>query len=179
MTSPKLKKIILAAEFAAIIAVLSQITIPAGLIPFTMQTFAVGLVATVLGKKTGTLSVAIYLLLGLIGLPVFAGFSSGIGSLLGPTGGFLIGFLANAFITGWLCELGKNNLPMALIANLVGAFATLLFGTIWLQLSAGMDFSTALAAGFTPFILPGIIKAVAAAMIGVLMTRRLPMLAEI
>lgn len=173
-----LRDLILAAEFAAIIAVLSQIVIPAGLVPFTMQTFAVGLVATVLGKKHGTLAVFIYLLVGLVGLPVYAGFSSGIGALLGPTGGFLVGFLANAFLTGWLVEKFWNNLPWAIAANLLGAFATLLFGTLWMQFSLDLSFASAMASGFIPFILPGIIKAVAAALTGVMLTRRLPMLAR-
>ncbi|MHC5247083.1 biotin transporter BioY [Enterococcus sp. LJL120] len=178
MKSISLRELILAAIFAAVIVVLSQITIPAGLVPFTMQTFAVGLVATILGKKVGTISVFIYLLLGLIGLPVFAGFSSGFAVLFGPTGGFLVGFLANAFVTGWLCELKENNLPMAIIANLVGALLTLVFGTFWLQLAASMSFGAAAAAAFTPFIIPGIVKAVAAAFVGILVTRRLPVAAR-
>ena len=94
-----LREQIYAAFFAIIIAGLSQLTIPLGLIPLTGQTFAVGLAVTFLGMRTGTMSILIYLLLGLIGLPVFAGGASGIGVLFGPTGGYLIGFTFNGLLT--------------------------------------------------------------------------------
>ncbi|MGQ4823869.1 biotin transporter BioY, partial [Enterococcus faecalis] len=97
-----LKELILAAEFAAIISVLSQMTIPFGLVPLTGQTFAIGLTATFLGRKLGLISVGVYLLLGLIGLPVFSGMTGGIAVLFGPTGGYLIGFLLQTWITGWM-----------------------------------------------------------------------------
>ena len=106
-----LKELILAAEFAAIIAVLSQFTIPLGIIPLTGQTFAIGLTATFLGKRTGTVAVFIYLLLGLIGLPVFSGMTSGIGVLFGPTGGYLIGFIFQTLLIGWLIEKWGENYP--------------------------------------------------------------------
>ena len=81
MNKASLRSLILAAEFAVIIAVLSQFTIPLGIVPLTGQTFAIGLTATVLGKRTGTYAILIYFLLGLIGLPVYAGMSSGFGVL--------------------------------------------------------------------------------------------------
>ena len=87
-----------------IIAVLSQFTIPLGIVPLTGQTFAIGLTATVLGKRTGTYAILIYFLLGLIGLPVYAGMSSGFGVLFGPTGGYLIGFIFNGLLTGYILE---------------------------------------------------------------------------
>ena len=111
-----LKELILAAEFAAIISVLSQMTIPFGLVPLTGQTFAIGLTATFLGRKLGLISVVVYLLLGLIGLPVFSGMTGGIAVLFGPTGGYLIGFLLQTWITGWMigcslliCNLCQSN----------------------------------------------------------------------
>lgn len=170
----ELHELVFAAMFAAVISVLSQFTIPLGAIPLTLQTFAVGFAVTLLGKKTGTISVGVYLLLGLIGLPVFAGGSAGFGVLFGPTGGFLIGFLFNAFVTGWLIEKRPFNFTWSILANIVGAFITLFFGTVWLKLSGGMDWSTALMAGFVPFILPGIIKAAAAGYLGTLIEKRLP-----
>lgn len=86
------------ALMAALMAVCAWITIPVGPVPFTMQTFAVFAALGLLGGKRGTLAVVVYLLLGLVGLPVFAGFSSGAAALLGPTGGFLLGFLASALV---------------------------------------------------------------------------------
>ncbi|MEG3033286.1 MAG: biotin transporter BioY, partial [Enterococcus sp.] len=85
-----LREQLLAAIFAGIISILSQVTIPFGLIPLTLQTFIIGLTVTILGTKTGTWAITIYLILGLIGIPVFAGGSAGFGVLFGPTGGFLI-----------------------------------------------------------------------------------------
>ncbi|MDH6363789.1 biotin transport system substrate-specific component [Enterococcus sp. PF1-24] len=172
------KQMVLIAEFAAIIAVLSQITIPLALIPLTLQTFAVGFVATISDKKSSTYAVLIYLLLGLIGLPVFANFRSGMAVLFGPTGGFLIGFIFNAFITSWLMSKKTVSYGWAILANISGAFFTLLFGTIWLQFGNGMTFADALAAGFIPFIIPGIIKAVAAACLGVVVLKRVPFLKQ-
>lgn len=168
-----LREQILAAFFAAIIAILSQLTIPIGLIPLTGQTFAIGLAVTFLGMQAGTLSILIYLLLGLIGLPVFAGGASGLGVLFGPTGGFLIGFIFNGLVTGGILEKTKFNYLWAIIANIVGALVTLAFGTAWLQISTELSWSAAFQSGFLPFILPGIIKALAAAYLGIFIRQRI------
>lgn len=173
------KEMILAAEFAAITAVLSQITVPMGVIPFTMQTFAVGLVATTLGWRLGTISIGIYLLLGLIGVPVFAGFSGGIHVLFGPTGGYLVGFIINGLVTGWLNEKKPGNYSWSIAANLLGAILTLFFGTFWYQISGSLTFTAAMTGGFWPFVLPGIVKAVAAALLGTLLMKRVPMLQKL
>ena len=90
------------AMFSAILAVCSWISIPAA-VPFTLQTFGVFLAVGVLGGKRGTLTVLTYILMGMIGVPVFAGFSGGIGCLLGSTGGYIIGFLFSAIFM-WLME---------------------------------------------------------------------------
>ena len=131
MNKASLRSLILAAEFAVIIAVLSQFTIPLGIVPLTGQTFAIGLTATVLGKRTGTYAILIYFLLGLIGLPVYAGMSSGFGVLFGPTGGYLIGFIFNGLLTGYILEKTTFNYTWAIIANIAGALVTLVFGMIW------------------------------------------------
>jgi biotin transport system substrate-specific component len=168
-----LRNQIYAAFFAVIIAFLSQLTIPLGLIPLTGQTFAIGLAVTFLGMRTGTMAILIYLLLGLIGLPVFAGGASGIGVLFGPTGGYLIGFIFNGLITGKLLEKDQLNYIKGILANILGAFATLLFGTLWLKWSASMSWTGAFNGGFVLFILPGIIKAIAAGYLGIFLKRRL------
>ena len=89
------------ALFTAILAILSQISfmLPGG-IPVTLQTFGIVLIGTILGKKSGFLSVFLYLLIGMIGIPVFANFGGGIDALVGPTGGYLFGFLPMVFLTG-------------------------------------------------------------------------------
>lgn len=171
-----LREQILAAVFAAVIGILSQfvITLPITVVPFTLQTFIIGLTVTILGMRTGTWAIIIYLLLGLIGIPVYAGGASGIGALLGPTGGFLIGFIFNGLVTGGIIEKTKLNFLWSVIANLAGAAVVLLFGAAWMHFGTGMTFSAALNAAVIPFILPGILKAVCAAVIGVVIVNRLP-----
>lgn len=171
-----LRQQILAAIFAAVIGILSQlvITLPITIVPFTLQTFIVGLTVTLLGTRTGTWAIILYLLLGLIGIPVFAGGASGIGALLGPTGGFLIGFIFNGLITGTIIEKTKFNYRWAILANLAGAAVVLLFGAAWMHFGTGMSFSAALNAAVLPFLIPGIVKALAAAVIGVVIANRLP-----
>lgn len=161
------------ALFAGITAVLAQFTIPLALIPLTLQTFAVGLAVTILGMKVGTWSIVLYLLMGLIGLPVFAGGAAGFSVLFGPTGGYLVGFIFTGLVTGYILEKTEFNYFMAFVANTAGALVTLLFGTVWLQLSAGMIFTAAMASGFVPFIIPGIIKAAGSAYVGILIRQRL------
>ncbi|MBF8807247.1 MAG: biotin transporter BioY [Enterococcus lacertideformus] len=168
-----LKELILAAEFAAIIAVLSQFTLPLGLIPLTGQTFAIGLTATFLGKRTGTIAVFIYLLLGIIGLPVFSGMTGGISILFGPTGGYLFGFIFQTLTIGWLIEKLGAHYPQAFLANFLGSIISLFFGTIWLKISGDLPIQTAFFSGFLPFLLPELIKGSVAAYLGLLLRKRL------
>ncbi len=167
------REIVLAGLFAAIIGILSQFTIPFGPIPLTLQTFAVGFVVTILGKKTGTIAVAIYLLMGMIGLPVLAGGSAGIVHYFGPTGGFLVGFIFQAFFTGLIIEKTRFNYFWSILANVVGAFITLFFGSLWLKYSGSLPWDAAFSTGMIPFILPGLIKALAAGYLGALIGKRL------
>lgn len=104
----KLRMMIITALFAAIIGILAQLTIPLPLVPITGQTLAIGIAATILGYKYGTISVLLYLFIGSVGVPVFAEFSGGISKLVGPTGGYLIGFIPSAFMIGFVLE--KQNL---------------------------------------------------------------------
>ncbi|MDN4493433.1 biotin transporter BioY [Ureibacillus aquaedulcis] len=158
---------------AAIIAVLAQITIPLPLIPITGQTLAVGLVATILGKKNGTIAVLLYILLGAIGLPVFSGFSGGLAVLVGPTGGYIIGFLVQAYLMGLYMEKFGVSFTHSTIANLFGMVITLAFGTTWLKIVGDLSWTAAFMGGVYPFIIVGIIKAVAAAWLGVIVRNRL------
>ncbi|MCQ6274965.1 biotin transporter BioY [Bacillus sp. V3B] len=169
----KLRSMIMIALFAAIIGVLAQITIPLPLVPITGQTLAIGLAATILGARNGTLSVLLYLLIGSAGVPVFAEFSAGISKLVGPTGGFLVGFIPATFIIGLYMEKWGFTFKNALIANIIGMLITLIFGTVWLKISASLSWTVAFASGFTPFIIVGIIKALLASWVGILVRKRL------
>ncbi|MFP7446223.1 biotin transporter BioY [Bacillus infantis] len=169
----KLRSMIVTALFAAIIGVLAQITVPLPLVPITGQTLAVGLAATILGSRYGTLSVILYLIIGAAGVPVFAEFSGGISKLAGPTGGYLVGFIPAAFITGLYIEKTGFTFKHALVANIIGMFVTLIFGTAWLKIAAGLGWGAAIAGGFTPFLAVGVIKAALAAWAGIIVRRRL------
>lgn len=173
-SSTKLRMMIVTALFAAIIAVLAQVAIPMPLgVPITGQTLAIGLSATILGSRYGTISAMLYIIIGAIGVPVFAQFTGGFGILFGPTGGFLIGFIPATLFMGFYLEKTSFTLKNALIANIIGMFITLTFGTIWLKIIAGLSWPVAFAGGFTPFLIGGIIKAFIAAYVGIIVRERL------
>jgi biotin transport system substrate-specific component len=169
----KLRMMIITALFAAIIGVLAQLTIPLPLVPITGQTLAIGLAATILGSRYGTISVLLYLLIGAIGVPVFAEFSAGFSKLVGPTGGYLVGFVPAAFVIGWVLEKTSFNFRNAMIGNIIGMLITLAFGTAWLKLALDMSWTAAFTSGFAPFIIVGVIKAALASWIGILVRQRL------
>lgn len=165
---------VITAFSAAIIAVLAQLSIPLPMgVPITGQTLAVGLVVTILGTKYGTLAVLVYILLGAIGMPVYSSMSGGLGVIVGPTGGYIIGFLAQAFFQGlYMDKLGYTYVH-AIISNLIGMVITLAFGTAWLKIALSISWEAAFMGGVYPFIIVGIIKAVTAAWLGVVVRNRL------
>ncbi|MGM9946030.1 MAG: biotin transporter BioY [Lysinibacillus sp.] len=164
---------ILTALCAAIIAVLAQIIIPLPLIPITGQTLAIGLVVTILGLKHGTYAVLLYILLGAIGLPVFQSFTGGLGILFGPTGGYIIGFIPTALVIGFYLEKTRLTFTHALVANILGMLVTLAFGAVWLKYVAELSWTGALLSGVIPFLIAGVIKAILAAWVGVIVRQRL------
>lgn len=159
MTTKDMARIAL---FAVVIAICSWLSIPAT-IPFTLQTFGIFLTVAVLGGKRGSLAVLLYLLMGLVGLPVFAGFSGGLGVLLGTTGGYVVGFLLSALVM-WGMErfLGKRRWVLAL-SMLLGLVVCYAFGTIWfMQVYASktgpIGLWTALGWCVFPYIIPDLLK---------------------
>lgn len=163
-THQKLKTIDLAyiAIGAALIAVCSWISIPTT-VPFTLQTFAVFFVLSALGGKRGTLSVLIYMLLGAIGIPVFAQFTAGIGTLLGMTGGYIIGFIFIGLIYWLAVSLFGKKLWIEAAALVLGLIVCYAFGTIWfmhvyMQQSGAIGVATALSWCVFPFIIPDLVK---------------------
>lgn len=151
----KVKEIVLIGIMAAVCCVLGPWSIPIGAIPVSLQVVAVCLCSYVLGAKKGTLAVVIYILLGLAGLPVFSGFSGGAAKLLGPTGGYIIGFIFMAFISGFFVErYGSGKIYMQVIGLLSGLAVCYLFGTVWFAAinTKEMNFSAAFAVCVYPFI---------------------------
>ncbi len=156
--------------FAAIMAVCSWISIPLT-VPITLQTFGVCCAVGLLGLKRGTLSVIVYILLGLVGVPVFSGFTSGIGILAGTTGGYIIGFIFTALIVGIMTKLLGDKLWVYAVSMLLGIAVCYVFGTVWFIIvynSGNADtvsVATVLGWCVTPFIIPDIIKIAAASVI--------------
>lgn len=173
MKNTSLKMWIISALFASIIAIFAQITLPLPLVPITGQTLAIGLTVTILGMRYGTLSILLYILLGTIGLPVFSLMTGGIGILLGPTGGYIIGFLPTALVMGYYLERYGFTKKHAIIANVLGMLITLAIGTIWLKFGSQLTWSAAIIGGTLPFLLVGILKAVVAALAGIVIRERL------
>jgi|SRR5699024_2216566 len=168
-----LQMLIITAIFAAIIGIFAQITIPLPLIPITGQTLAIGLAATILGSRYGTVSTLLYILLGAIGIPVFAQMTAGFGVIFGPTGGFIVGFIPTVYFIGRYLEKTNFTFFHAFIANFIGMFITLIFGTVWLKYVASLTWSAAFIGGFAPFIIGGILKAILAAWLGITVRNRL------
>ncbi len=162
LTRSKTLDMVYVAMFAVLIAICSWISIPAT-VPFTMQTLGVFVTVGLLGGKRGTLSILVYLILGAIGIPVFAGFTSGLGVMLGSTGGYFVGFILTALVM-WGIEkmLGRKTWALAL-AMLIGLFVCYAFGTIWYIVVYTRDMGeiglwTALGWCVFPFVIPDIVK---------------------
>ena len=150
-----------------LITLLAQISIhlPFSPVPITGQTMGVLLVGALLGSRMGTLSVCTYILKGAIGLPVFAGFKGGIMVLLGPTAGYIYGFIPAVLIMGWATENGiTSRFYLSLFFCVVASFLILLLGTLYF-LIFNMSFSDARTIGLYPFILGDFFKSLAVAVI--------------
>ena len=161
---PKMRTVDMAyiALFAVVMAVCAWISIPAA-VPFTLQTFGVFLAVGLLGGKRGTLAVLVYLLLGAVGIPVFAGFNGGLGYMLGSTGGYIVGFLLSALVMwGFDAVLGRKTwvLAVSMVLGLVVCYA---FGTAWFMVvyarnSGPIGLMTALGWCVIPYIVPDLVK---------------------
>ena len=149
------------ALMAVLIAVCSWISIQT-VVPFTLQTFAVFCALELLGGARGTIAVAVYLLLGAVGVPVFAGFTGGLGILLGSTGGYLLGFLLTGLVY-WLFEHLGRSLWLRVAALLLGLALCYAFGTLWFievysRANGPLSVMTALSWCVLPFLLPDGLK---------------------
>lgn len=152
MTQFSVRKMTLAAFFAALITVCSWISLPVADIAFTMQTFGVFLALGLLGGKWGSVAIAIYLLLGAVGMPVFSGFRGGVGMLAGVTGGYLWGFFLSGFAYWALERLGK------LAAMIGGMIVCYLCGSFWFSLWSGGGIALIFLRCVLPYLIPDAVK---------------------
>ena len=150
------------AIMAVVIAICSWISIPTT-VPFTLQTFAVFLAVGVLGGRRGTFAVLVFILLGAVGVPVFAGFQGGIGVLLGTTGGYIIGFLLSALLYWAMTQALGEKTPVMVAAMVLGLIVCYAFGTAWVMVvyarnAGAIGLGTALGWCVFPFIIPDLAK---------------------
>lgn len=179
------RRLTLCAVMAAVTCVLAPISIPIGPVSITGGTLAIYLTVYLLGGVWGTVSTLVYLLVGMVGLPVFSNYMGGVSRLAGPTGGYLVGYIPMMLLAGFLVELtlrrfggtGKKEQAIAIALQFLGmALATAVlyaFGTAWYCVQAGVALEKALAVCVFPFIPFDLIKMTVALLIGVPVRRRL------
>lgn len=164
------------ALMAAVTAVSSQIAIPLFPVPFTLQVFAVVLTGLLLGPRHGALAMAIYLLVGAVGVPVFAGFKGGLGIIFGPTGGYLVSYPLAAAIAGLAAHavanaaartLRRRALTLSVIAGTAALLVIYAIGMTWLVIVAQLPMLVALAQGVLPFVAFDLVKVGLAALVAV------------
>ena len=160
------------ALMAAVMCVLGPLTVPIGAVPISLANFVICLTAWLLGPKFGTLSVAVYLLIGLVGVPVFSGYGAGIAKLAGPTGGYLVGYLLLAFIGGLFIEKSKGQPVVSGIGLVLGDAACYVLGTAWFVFQMQCELSYALSVCVYPFIALDLAKIVVSSVVGALLRRR-------
>lgn len=160
-----LRSTVLIALFTALIAVGAYIAVPVGPVPIVLQNFFVLLAGTLLGSRKGLSVVVTYLVLGAIGLPVFHNGTGGMGIILGPTGGYLIGYIPAVVLTGLISKRKagdtKSSALSILLGTLSGAVVVYLCGVPWLKYNLGMSWSKALSAGMIPFLIGDALKVAA------------------
>jgi biotin transport system substrate-specific component len=173
MRDNKIKFMTTTALMAAVICILGPLSLPIGPIPISLTNFAIYITMYILGTKRGLCAFLLYLLLGLVGLPVFSGFSGGPWKLFGPTGGYLIGFIPMALLIGLFLKKHSANRIACIIVMELATWIAYLTGTLWLAFQANMTFAAALAAGVTPFIILDLIKIVISSLIGPVLRKTL------
>lgn len=157
-----LRLTVYASLFAALTAAGAFLAIPIGPVPIVLQNFFVFLTGLLLGPRWALASVSVYLAAGALGLPVFAGGTGGIGRFVGPTGGYLIGYLPAVWVIGWIAEAGRQRPFLDLIGMICGALIVYFFGVPWLKVLTGMSWTKALSVGMLPFLIGDALKIAAA-----------------
>ncbi len=149
---------------SAVTCILAPFSVPIGPVPISLTNLAIYFALYILGMKDGTISYLVYLLIGLVGVPVFSGFTSGPEKLFGPTGGYLIGFIPMALLAGFIIDKFTSKRILCLAGMVAGTIICYGLGTAWLAYQAGLSLKAALFAGVIPFI-PGDLAKIALALL--------------
>lgn len=171
-TSFRIRQLTTVGLMTAVICLLGPLAI-GGPVPVSLGMLGIYLAASILGMKLGTLSVAVYILLGLAGVPVFVNFTAGAGKLFGPTGGYIIGYIFMALICGFFVDRWGGKFMMSFLGMILGTFVCYLFGSAWLAVQMSLTFPQALAAGAIPYIPFDLIKLLIALVLGDQVRKRL------
>ena len=157
----------------AIICILGPLSLPIPIspVPVSLAIFGIYIASYVLGSRGAAAACVLYILIGLLGVPVFAAFTGGPQKLFGPTGGYILGYLAVAYFTGLFVERYEDRLYMHAAGMVLGLLICYSLGTLWLAVSAGMTASAALLSGVLPFIPMDIVKMLLAVAVGVPLRR--------
>lgn len=167
------KELTMIALMAAILCVLGPMSLPIGPVPISLTNLALYFIIYLVGTRRSAIAYALYMLIGLVGLPVFSGYTGGPQKLLGPTGGYIIGFLPMIIVIGLVVEKHKNNRILCILVMEAATWIPYLLGTAWLAHAAGMTFRAALGVGVLPFVLLDLVKICAAAILAPMIERRL------
>ncbi len=169
------RQLALVGLMSAVLCILGPWALNIGIspVPISLGTLGIYFVVFVLGTRQGTVSVLIYLLLGAAGLPVFTNFSGGIGKLLGPTGGYLIGYIFMVLLCGFFVDKWFPNIPVCVIGMVLGTLVCYFFGTVWLAWQGNMSLTAALAAAVLPYLPGDTIKLALAVTVGYQVRKRL------
>jgi biotin transport system substrate-specific component len=157
----KTRDIVLTAMFAALICVLSPISVPIGPVPLSLASLAVYIAASVIGLKRGVVAVVVFIALGAVGVPVFSGFTGGAQKLIGPTGGYIIGYIPCAAVIGLFADRARGRVFVYPIGIAVGTALLYLCGTAWFVFSTGSAILYALGKCVVPFLAGDLAKAAA------------------
>lgn len=161
----QVRMLVYASLLAALMAVGAYLAVPLGPVPIVMQNMFVFLAGLLLGGRWALASVGVYLLTGALGLPVFAGGLGGIGRIVGPTGGYLVGYLPAVFVVGYVSEKARARIGYDVLAMICGSVVLYACGVSWLKILTGMTWSKTLAVGMYPFLIGDALKIAAAALI--------------
>lgn len=168
-----IKKTATVGILAALICVFSPLSLPLGAIPISLSTLAIYIVSSSVNKKYSVTAVAVFILIGAAGLPVFSSFTGGLQCITGYTGGYIIGYIPCAFIIGMLTDRFENSKIVYPLSMISGTVICYLCGTLWYMHRAECNFIEALTICVLPFIIGDIIKITAASCIGLTLKKRI------
>ncbi len=166
LTTVTITKVALSSAIICVLGPLS-FSIPVSPVPISLGILGIFFAVYVNGWLWGTVSCLLYLLIGFVGVPVFAGFGAGAGKLFGPTGGYMIGYISLSLIAGFFISKFEKKIPLHILGMVLGTLSCYALGTAWLAISMKMSFAAALTAGVLPFIPADAVKMAVAVAVGI------------